>query len=218
MPGAIIFDLDGTLLDTLEDLADSMNDALRALGFPTHPMDAYRTFVGDGAQMLAQRAVPPAHATDDVTVGAVYQAYLGAYGRRWALKSRPYDGVAGLLDTCVARGIQMAVFSNKADSFTQVVIRTLLPHWPWAVIRGQRADCPRKPAPDGALQVAAGMGLTPAQCWFLGDSGVDMACANAAGMRSFGALWGFRSRAELEEAQAGRLVASPDEMTRLLAD
>ncbi len=216
MPGAIIFDLDGTLLDTLEDLADSMNDALRALGFPTHPLEAYRTFVGDGAQMLAQRAVPAAHARDEVTVGAAYQAYLGAYGRRWSLKSRPYDGVRDLLDACVVRGVKLAVFSNKADPFTQVVIRTLLPDWPWSAIRGQRADCPRKPAPDGALQVASELGLDPGDCWFLGDSGVDMACANAAGMRGFGALWGFRSRAELEEAGAAHLVASPAEMQRLL--
>ncbi len=214
---ALIFDLDGTLLDTLGDLADSMNAALRSLGFPTHPLSAYRVFVGDGAQMLATRAVPAHWRADDATVDAVYRAYLAAYDRHWHVNSPPYAGIPQLLDALVARGTRLAVLSNKADRFTHLVVEKLLPSWPWAAVRGQRADTARKPSPDGAFAIAEELGLSPQECAFLGDSGVDMACANAAGMLSLGALWGFRPQAELEEHGARHLVATPADVLPLLA-
>ena len=216
MPPVLLCDLDGTLLDTLEDLADAMNDALRAFGFPTHPLPGYRLKIGDGAQMLAARAVPAAHATDAATVDAVYHAYLAAYERRWRFKTRPYDGIAELLDTCVRHGTRLAVYSNKPDRFTRLTVETLLPSWPWAVIRGQRPDTERKPAPDGALAVAAELGVDPAACAFLGDSEADMHCARAAGMTAIGALWGFRTAEEIAAAGAHHLAASPADVWRVL--
>jgi phosphoglycolate phosphatase len=216
-PRAVIFDLDGTLLDTLEDLADSMNDALRRIAFPVHPIASYRHFVGDGPQMLARRAVPEHH-RNTATVGVVYATYLECYQRRWSLKSRAYPGISGLLDHCVATGLRLAVLSNKADHFTRLVVSGLLPHWPWAVVRGQLDGVPRKPAPEGALAVARELGIAPAECLFLGDSAVDIACAHAAGMSSIGALWGFRPRAELESAGPDCLAASPDEVRKILAE
>jgi phosphoglycolate phosphatase len=215
LPRAAIFDLDGTLLDTLEDLADSMNDALRRIAFPAHPLASYRQFVGDGAQVLAHRAVPEHH-RDAATVGFVYTTYLECYKRRWNLKSRPYAGIPGLLDQCVESGLRLAVLSNKADEFTRLVVHGLLPNWPWAVVRGQLPHVPRKPAPDGALDVARELGIAPADCLFLGDSAIDIACARAAGMSSLGALWGFRPRSELEAADPDRLAASPDEVREFL--
>lgn len=209
MPALLLCDLDGTLLDTLEDLADSMNDALRSFGFPVHSLDGYRLKIGDGAQMLAQRAVPVAQARDAVTVDAVYQAYLAVYERRWRFKTRPYEGIAGLLDACVAAGLPIAVYSNKPDRFTRMTVEALLPSWPWAVIRGQRPETARKPAPDGALAVAAEVGVRPEDCVFLGDSEADMHCARAAGMTAIGALWGFRSREEIVAAGAHHVVAAP---------
>jgi phosphoglycolate phosphatase len=216
MPPLLICDLDGTLLDTLEDLADSMNDALRALGFATHSLDAYRLKIGDGAQMLAARSVPVAHAEDDVTVEAVYRAYLDAYDRRWRFKSRPYPGIAELLDTCVRRGTRLAVYSNKPERFTRLTVASLLADWPWAAVRGQRPDTARKPAPDGALAVAAELAVAPRDCVFLGDSEADMACARAAGMTAIGALWGFRSEQEIRSAGAHHVAAVPGEVSRLL--
>ena len=106
----------------------------------------------------------------------------------------------------------MAVYSNKPEIFTQQIVRTLLPQWPWAAIRGQRPGTPRKPAPDGAVALATELGVHPRNCLFLGDSGVDMACAAAAGMCGLGALWGFREAAELRAAGARALVAHPDEV------
>jgi phosphoglycolate phosphatase len=216
MPALLLCDLDGTLLDTLEDLADSMNDALRSFGFPVHSLDGYRQKIGDGAQMLAARAVPAAHAGDAATVDAVYHAYLAVYERRWRFKTRPYDGIAELLDACVASGLRLAVYSNKPDRFTRMTVEALLPGWPWAAIRGQRPDTARKPAPDGALAVAAELGVDPRTCSFLGDSEADMHCARAAGMTAIGALWGFRSREEIAAAGAHHLAASPAEVWETL--
>lgn len=216
MPPLLICDLDGTLLDTLEDLADSMNDALRSFGFPLHAVDGYRRKIGDGAQLLAARAVPEAYAGDAATVDAVYRAYLGMYERRWRFKTRPYDGIAGLLDACVASGVQLAVYSNKPERFTRLTVEALLPAWPWAVIRGQRPDTARKPAPDGALAVAAELGIDPRVCAFLGDSEADMRCARAAGMTAIGALWGFRSEQEIVAAGAHQLAVAPGDVWELL--
>jgi phosphoglycolate phosphatase len=214
-PEALIFDLDGTLLDTLGDIGDAMNASLVAHGWAPHSPEAYRRMVGDGAQMLAARAVPAWHQGDAVAVDSVYRVYLEAYGRHWANTSRAYEGIPTVLDACVAQGIKIAVYSNKADHFAQQVTRHLLPGWPWEVIRGQVAAVPRKPAPDGAVLVAQALGVAPSRCWFLGDSGVDIECAVGAGMRALGALWGFRSRAELEEAGADALLACPVDVVGL---
>jgi phosphoglycolate phosphatase len=212
---AIIFDLDGTLVDTLEDIADSMNDALRLLAMPAHPIECYRQLVGDGAQRLAQRALP-GWWCDTLTAEVLYDFYLRCYERRWRLKSRPYDGIASLLDACVAAGLKLAVLSNKADHFTRQVVLALLPDWEWAVLRGQLPRFPRKPAPDAALAIALEMGVAPEECLFLGDSAIDVECANAAGMYSIAALWGFRERAELEAASPRQIVHRPADVMAFL--
>lgn len=212
MARLLICDLDGTLLDTLEDLGDSMNDALSSLGFPRHPVAAYRPMIGDGAHMLAARAAPPAWQQDAAAIDAIYEAYLQAYARRWHLKTRPYAGIPELLDACAAAGVKLAVFSNKADVFAQETVRHFLARWSWAEIRGQRSGVARKPAPDGALAIASALGVHPADCLFLGDSGVDMQCANAAGMTAIGARWGFRPAEELAAHGAHHLAASPAEV------
>lgn len=216
MARLLICDLDGTLLDTLDDLGDSMNAALLSFGFPTHSLAAYRRMIGDGAQQLAARAVPDAWRHDATAIDATYEAYLKHYARRWHLKTRPYAGIPALLDACAADGIALAVFSNKADSFTQQTVRHFLGAWPWAEIRGQREDTPRKPAPEGALAIAAALGMAPEDCAFLGDSGVDMQCARAAGMIGIGAEWGFRPTEELTACGARHLAATPAAVWDLL--
>jgi phosphoglycolate phosphatase len=216
MPAGILFDLDGTLLDSLGDLADAMNDALRSLALPTHPQQAFRRMVGDGARLLAERATPSPWRTDPHVVDTVFRRYVESYGRRWHLNSPPFAGIPELLDACTASRRPIAVLSNKPDVFTQQVVRTLLPRWPWAAIRGQSTGTPRKPSPDGALAVARDLGLDPADCLFVGDSGVDMACAAAAGMCGLGALWGYRDPAELTAAGARALLSHPSEVAAWL--
>ncbi len=205
---AIVFDLDGTLLDTLADLADSTNAALAEMGLPQHPVEAYRYFVGDGLENLVKRTIGP-RANDPEAVARGVEFARQEYARRWADKSKPYPGIPELLDQLTASGIPMAVFSNKPDEFTQLCVKRLLPSWRFAAVLGATAELPRKPDPSGAFAVAAKLGVAPADVLYLGDTNTDMQTAVAAGMYPVGALWGFRTADELREAGAAVLVESP---------
>ncbi len=205
---AVLFDLDGTLLDTLEDLADAMNAALATIGCPPHPVAAYRQFVGDGIHNAAARALP-ADRRDEPTVEAVVARMRVEYHQRQTAKTRPYPGIAELLDALTRRGMPRCVFSNKPDAATQQVVAALLGGWSFNPIRGARDDTPLKPAPDGALAVAAELGVPPREVVYLGDTDTDMRCAVAAGMIPLGAAWGFRDGDELLAAGAVAVVAAP---------
>lgn len=207
----VLFDLDGTLLDSLADLAHSMNAVLGRLGLPQHPVEAYRYFVGDGMETLARRVLPPErldHALVRQTVIAMRQEYAG----RWAEQTRPYPGIPELLDGLANRGIPMAILSNKPDDFTREVVATLLGAWQFRAVRGVRPDGVKKPDPAGALAIADELGLSPADFLYLGDTNTDMLTANRAGMHAVGALWGFRTREELKKNGAKAMIARPQEL------
>ena len=212
---AVLFDLDGTLLDTLADLADSMNRALSRLGCPPHETDAYRYFVGDGIAEMARRALPEG-SRDEQSVEKCIAAAAEEYARRWAERTRPYEGVAELLDELAARGVKMAVLSNKPDHFTKLIVSELLPHWKFQAVRGALPDVPRKPDPGAAIDLAAAMGVPPAEVLYLGDTNTDMQTAVAAGMYAVGAAWGFRSPEELTAAGAAVVISHPAELLVLL--
>ena len=212
---AILFDLDGTLLDTLEDLADSTNAALAAMGLPPHPLKAYKTFVGDGLEILVRRVMGP-RADDPAEVARGVELARQEYARRWADKSRPYSGVPELLDGLTARGIPMAVLSNKPHEFTQLCVTRLLSKWHFAVVQGATPELPKKPDPSGALAAAAGLDVTPADILYLGDTNTDMRTAAAAGMYPVGAVWGFRTAEELREAGAAALANDPRDVLAIL--
>jgi phosphoglycolate phosphatase len=212
---AIIFDLDGTLLDTLEDLANSANRVLSEKGFPTHRLDSYRYFVGDGSARLITRALPEDKRNDDM-IQLCLAAFLKDYRRNWNVKTKPYDGIAEMLDSLSARGLKMAVLSNKPHDFTKQCATELLKNWRFEAILGQRKDVPRKPDPVGALEIAHHLGMSPLDFLFLGDSAVDMKTALAAGMFPVGACWGFRPAKELLENGARALIKRPPEMIDLL--
>lgn len=206
-PGrAVLFDLDGTLLDTLDDLADAMNAALATVGCDPHPVAAYRRFVGDGIHNAARRALPEDR-RDDATVDAVVAQMRVEYHLRQTNKTRPYHGIRELLDELTRLGVPRCVFSNKPDSATQQVVAQLLGGWTFHPIRGARDDTPLKPAPDGALAVAAELGLPAHEVIYVGDTNTDMQCAVAAGMIPIGAAWGFR---DADELLAGGAVAVID--------
>ena len=212
---AVLFDLDGTLLDTLDDLADSMNAVLSAMGLPAHPPEAYKYFVGDGVEELVRRALPVGRRDPRTVTGGV-QAMRTEYGRRWADKTRPYDGVEAMLDAVSDRGLPMAVFSNKPDDFTRLTVERLLPRWRFEAVRGARDGVPRKPDPAGAIQIAADLGIPAARFLYLGDTGTDMITAGAAGMYAVGALWGFRTADELRRGGAQALIRHPLDLIELL--
>lgn len=212
---AVLFDLDGTLLDTLEDLGDSANFALRTLGFPEQPLEAFKYFVGDGVENLARQALPE-DGQDEATRNRCVALIRSEYGRRWAAKTRPYPGIPELLDRIAAAGLPSAVLSNKPDEFTRLCVTQLLPRWKFDVILGSQPGLPRKPDPTGALRVAEAMRLRPQEFLYLGDTNTDMRTAVAAEMFPAGALWGFRTAEELNESGARVLLKTPLDLLAVL--
>ncbi len=206
---AIIFDLDGTLLDTLQDLALSVNAVLRQKGYSEHDVDAYRYFVGDGIEKLAERAFPAGSFAGNIDFNAAVQEIKEEYGRRWADNTRPYPGVPELLNFLEENQIPKAIFSNKPHEFALLTVDVLLPGWSFFDIIGIRAGIPRKPDPQGAMQIANALQLNPREIIYLGDTSTDMQTAVAGGFYPLGALWGFRTGEELLKGGAQNLVREP---------
>ena len=213
---AFIFDLDGTLLDTLRDIALAMNSVLGARGFATHDEDDYRFFVGDGMAELCRRALPSAE-NDQRKLEEVLSAMKQEYARRWMDNSKPYPGIVEMLRELAGRGCKLGVLSNKPDEFTRLMVERLLPGIGFTAVIGASRPELRKPDPTNALKIAQMMGLSPDAAAFVGDSAVDVQTALNAGMFPVGVTWGLRPRSELEAAGARLLVAEPAELLRLNA-
>jgi len=210
---AVLFDLDGTLADTLADLANAVNHALAHLGLPAHPRDSYRYMVGDGARNLIKRALPVTHRhLEDEALGLMRTHY----DAHCFDETRLYPGMDGLVVALAARGCRLAVCSNKPDHFTKRMVAHYFPDNPFAEVRGHREGVPLKPDPATALQIAAALGIPPARWLYLGDTNTDMRTALAAGMHPVGVLWGFRDRAELVASGARSLIAAPADLLKLI--
>ncbi len=212
---AVIFDLDGTLLDTLADIANSANRVLRERGFPPHEVDAYRYFIGDGVHRLFSRVLPTEHRKPDAIVQCV-EAFRETYGRHWNVRTKPYDGIPELLDAVAARGLKTAVLSNKPHDLTARCVDEYFSRWRFHAALGQREGIPPKPDPAGAREITERLGVPPERFLYLGDTGVDMMTARNAGMDPVGALWGFRSLEELREGGARAVIRRPTELLNLL--
>jgi phosphoglycolate phosphatase len=190
-----------------------MNRALAARGFPTHPLDAYRAFIGEGVQRLAERVLPAGELRAQSALVADYQ---DDYARHLLENSTLYQGIPAVLDAVSARGLPMAVLSNKPDAPTRQMVESLLARWHFRAVAGERAGVPRKPDPTSALVLARALEARPEEVAFVGDTLVDVATARAAGMRPLGVLWGFRP---LEVAATGvETVRLPEELLPLLLD
>jgi phosphoglycolate phosphatase len=213
--GLVLFDLDGTLLNTLDDLADAGNAVLAGEGLPGHPVAAYQYLVGEGTEQLVRRMLPPER-QEEALVGRCLEALRVEYGRCWAAKTRPYPGVTELLANLIARQQPAAVFSNKPEEFTRLTVNHFLAHARFAAVRGARPGVARKPDPAGALALAAELGQRPVQCLYVGDTGTDMDTAVAAGMPAVGVTWGFRTASELRHHGARWLIDHPDQLLDLL--
>lgn len=213
MKKAVIFDLDGTLINSLPDIAGAMNRSLRRFGLPEHPEDSYRFMVGNGVFKLTERAV----GADGSQLQNVLHAYQADYAQHCRVNSYVYPGIPELLRELTALGLMLCVFSNKDQPDTESVLSYYFPGVSFAAVRGRTDGVPLKPDPAGALLIAASLSLAPADCWYVGDTATDMRCGNAAGMETVGALWGFRPREELA-AQAKHLIAAPLEMLRLVKE
>jgi phosphoglycolate phosphatase len=204
---ALIFDLDGTLLDTLDDIAFSMNAALKGFGAPQQPVHEYKRLVGQGLDILAWRVLPEDR-RDDATVKQCVAAMRAIYAGRWAHSTRPYPGIGGMLENLKRRAIPMAVFSNKAHDFTvRIVSHFFGPDMFKAILGGGKF--PFKPDPAGALFLAGELKVSPENILYVGDSDIDMHTATNAGMYPVGVTWGFRSRQELLDNGAKVLIDNP---------
>ena len=203
----VIFDLDGTLLDTLEDLADAVNHVLRQFDYPERTIREVRRFVGNGAALLIQRAVP--EGADPEPVLAAFHTF---YDTHCQVKTKPYEGILDALAE-LGKEYPIAVVSNKPDSAVKALCAD---YFPGIYARGESTDCPRKPAPDMVKKAMQAIGVE--HCVYVGDSEVDVATAQNAGVPCLTVLWGFRDREELETAGAKHFCANPADLVRSLKD
>lgn len=188
---AVVFDLDGTLLDTSADIGDAMNRELAARGFPTHSKDDYARFLGSGARALVIRALPEAHRDED-TVAACLEIFQRDYAQNCAVKTEAYPGIFELIDQLSARKIKLGILTNKPHTITLVCVRELLPQGVFDVVLGHQEGQPHKPNPAGILQVINELGVKPDEILYLGDTEIDIETALNAGITPVGVSWGFR--------------------------
>ena len=217
---AAIFDLDGTLADTIGDLGGAVNAVLSAHGFPEHSPQIYKSMVGDGFAMLMRRALPPSiaapEAGNESLFGILVQEAAAEYSRRSLATTKPFPGVEVLLAALSERGVVLSVLTNKPDQMAKHMVASLFPRIPFLAVVGDKASAPRKPDPSGALAIASLAQIPPSLFAFIGDSGVDMRTGVASGMLPLGASWGYRSIAELKESGAAGILDKPFDLLAYL--
>lgn len=210
----IIFDLDGTLANTLDDIAGSMNRMLANCGYPLHEKESYKMLVGRGLDALVRQALP-VEARQDEIIEKCLAEMMADYDRNCLVETHLYVGIRELLDELVKRGVPIAVFSNKAEPLTLRIVNALMGDIPFLKVTGARPGLPKKPDPSGALAIAGLMKVPCHELIYMGDSDVDMMTANRAGMYSVGVLWGFRSKEELQANGARALLKHPLELLEI---
>ncbi|HET9570621.1 MAG TPA: HAD family hydrolase [Bacteroidales bacterium] len=212
---AVLFDLDGTLINSLHDIADSMNRVLEKKGYQTHDYDAYRYFIGRGLYNLVSRTLPESEKNEQ-NIRNLYQELLRDYEVNLLHKTVLYRGIPDLLDALVSKNIKLTILSNKADDFTKKIAAELLKAWPFDVVLGSGENVPRKPDPAGALMISEALQIQPSEFLYVGDTSTDMKTAIAAEMYPVGVTWGFRTKEELLENGACTIIDQPLELMELL--
>jgi phosphoglycolate phosphatase len=209
----LIFDLDGTLVDSLQGIAASLNLALTASGLRTHPPEVVRGFIGNGARILIQRAAPVE--ADEALLDTLEQAFKASYDQTWQTGTAVYEGIIGLLEVLQERGYPLAVLSNKPHPFTVAMVSQMFPSIRFSSVLGQRAGIPHKPDPAGALEIAGILQRQPGHCAVIGDSTMDLETAHNAGMRAVAVTWGFHDRERLVAAGADAMADTPGELAAM---
>ncbi|MEA1911196.1 MAG: HAD family hydrolase [Spirochaetota bacterium] len=211
---AVIFDMDGTLLYTLGDIANTINLVLTELNMPVHPEKSYMKFVGHGLKEAFKRACSENCSEEILEKG--YLRVMEEYSKNPVIGTKPYDGITQLLDSLVVKGIKIAILSNKEDELVKYIASKLLNSWPFLTIQGILPDVPKKPDPTVVYKILQNMNVNPAEAVFIGDSGVDMKTALNSGLLGVGVTWGYRDIVELTEAGAGILIDKPEELLRII--
>ena len=211
---AVIFDLDGTLVNSLEDIADAMNNVLQNLGYPTHSYDDYQYFIGSGLRNLVRQSLPTLH-NDKKNIDSCYDLMIEEYQDNCTLKTASYKGIIELLDHLISQNIKLAVFSNKSDALTKKITTALFPNY-FDPIVGLSIESLKKPNPSEALEISKKLGLKTNEIIFVGDSGIDMQTATNANMFAVGVAWGYRPEAELIANGAKQVLSHPLELIEIL--
>jgi phosphoglycolate phosphatase len=213
MKKAVIFDLDGTLIDSLEDIAINANKVLQQLNCPTHSIEQYKHFVGDGARVLIENAMPKYISKN--YLNEALNLFIEFYEQNLHTNTKPYEGIKELLEQLVSQGILLAVLSNKPDKFTKLYVQKLLGDIPFVEVSGQKETVNKKPDPAGAFTIANRFQIEPQDIYFVGDTSTDMKTAKNANMVAVGVSWGFRTVKELEENGADFIIKKPQELLDL---
>lgn len=213
---ALVFDMDGTLLNTLEDLADSTNYVLAQHGFPTQDTEKYCYFVGSGARELIRRALPE-NARDDQTIATLLADYKTHYDTNWANKTHLYEGITDALQHAVTLGLKLAILTNKPQPFADLCVQHFLADIPFDMVQGQVDGVPHKPDAAMSSRVTAALNVQPSEVLYFGDSNVDMLTAQNGGYQSVGVTWGFRPEQELRAAGARHILHRPNDIPQLIA-
>lgn len=212
---AIIFDLDGTLLNTIEDIMDSVNFALENLGYPPHSLNEYRYFIGDGIEELVKRALPEEKKEKEIFLKCL-SLVKEEYRKRWYNKTKPYEGINEMLLNLNKIALKKAIFSNKPNDFTELAVKRYFSEINFDFVLGAKEGNPKKPNPWGAKFIAKNIGVSPEKTIYLGDTKIDIITAKRANMISVGAVWGFRGKKELEESKADYTIESPYHFFQLI--
>ncbi|QWT17674.1 HAD family hydrolase [Collinsella sp. zg1085] len=212
----VIFDLDGTILDTLNDLAQSANRVCEAQGWPSFPVDAYRYKVGNGMVKLVERFMPAEYAGDAAMLEKTLAAFRADYAKHKEDTTAPYPGILTMLDTLLAAGVKLAVLTNKDHQAAVPLIERYFGNERFTYIQGRIDAFPPKPAAPITMHVLAQLGANPARTLYVGDSDVDVMCGHNAGLRTAGVAWGFRGTDELRAAGADYIVDNPEELSALV--
>lgn len=211
---AVLFDLDGTLINTLEDLADATNYALNRLGFESRPVENFRYYAGNGIAVMIERALPENTATPQL-IEQLKKHFFDYYGVHYADKTAAYKGMPELVGALRRKGLKVAVVTNKEENIAKTILNKLYPEG-FDLIFGQRDNVPPKPDPTLALMAMKELGVEPEECIFVGDSGVDIETAVNSGTLPVGVLWGFRDERELRQNGAKHIISTPEELLNLL--
>ena len=209
---AAIFDLDGTLVDSLADLAESANDTLASFGYPTHTSDAYRYFVGNGPRKLMERCLPQEVSGDASLVDEALRRYNACYKNHLFGKTKPYEGILPMLEALHNKGIPLGICTNKQQFAAEAIAERMFPKGMFRKTLGDVEGTPRKPDPTKALRIAKDFGVQPVEVAYLGDSSTDMETARNAGFLAVGVRWGFRPEKELRESGADLILRHPMEL------
>jgi phosphoglycolate phosphatase len=210
----VIFDLDGTLVNSLEDIADAMNTVLLSLSYPIHTYEAYQYFIGSGLRNLVSKSLPETN-NNEKQIDSCYQLMIEEYSINCTRKTKAYDGIIELLDQLISNDIKLSVFSNKSDGLTKKITAELFPSY-FKTVVGLSIEALKKPNPSEAIAISKSLGLETEEIIFVGDSGIDMQTAANANMLAVGVSWGYRPEEELTATGAKYVISSPLDLIQIL--